>query len=426
MSSSATSVETATAVVMPQMGVSVAEGTIAGWLVAAGDEVVADQPICEVTTDKIDIEIPAPAAGVLSEILIQEGETVGVGTPLATIGGSSPPATPAGEEAPEPLDEATDPPEIDRSAFFSPVVRRMADEHDLDLSRIEGHGVGGRIRKRDLLTHLGGRSRPLHSDSPYRPDPEPVSDPDPGPAAAPGPDDLLGPVRREPLDPMRKAIATHMVESRRTAAHCTTVVEADFSAVARERSATKEEFARRGVPLTYLAFVARATVEALGEFPVLNASFDADREEIIHHEDVNLGIAVAVEDGLLVPVIRKAQRLSLEGLAAAISDLAQRAREGRLDPDDLHGGTFTITNPGQFGAVIATPIIHQPQVAILDLEAIVRRAVVVEAEDGTESIGIRPLSYLCMSWDHRALDGAISARFLARVRERLESWGVRS
>jgi 2-oxoglutarate dehydrogenase E2 component (dihydrolipoamide succinyltransferase) len=224
------------------------------------------------------------------------------------------------------------------------------------------------------------------------------------------------------MDPMRKAIARHMVESRRTAAHCTTVVEADFGAVVRDRGARKEAMSRRGVSLTYLAYVARAAVEGLQEQPILNASIEG--EEIVHHEDVNLGIAVALDEGLVVPVIRRAQRLSLEGMAAAIAELAERARGGSLEPDDLVGGSFTITNPGQFGAVIATPIINQPQVAILDLEAITRRPVVVDGPDeGSESIAIRPMSYLCMSWDHRALDGALAARFLAGIKARLEQVG---
>ena len=441
MSSSAT--ESTTDVVMPQMGVSVAEGTIAGWLKQVGDEIAADEPVCEVTTDKIDVEIPAPVGGVLTEILVEEGETVTVGTPLARIGDGSGASGPAGEgsseapASPEPEAAGEAEPEegeIDRSEFYSPVVRRIAAVEGVDLAAVEGHGVGGRVRKVDLLEHIerhgagngNGHSRPLHTESPYRPDPPP----DPGPAAAEaeraaatapaggGLEELVGPTRREAMDPMRKAIAEHMVASRRTAAHCTTVVEADFSAVARDRAKRKPELARRGVSLTYLAYVARAAVEGLREHPVLNASVEDG--EIVYHDDVNLGIAVALERGLVVPVIRKAQRLSLEGLAEEIGELAAKAREGRLAPDDVAGGTFTITNPGQFGAVIATPIINQPQVGILDLEAIVRRPVVVADADGNESIGVRPMSYLCMSWDHRALDGAEAARFLAGLRARIE------
>jgi 2-oxoglutarate dehydrogenase E2 component (dihydrolipoamide succinyltransferase) len=212
-----------------------------------------------------------------------------------------------------------------------------------------------------------------------------------------------------------------MVESRSTSAHCTTIVEVDFSRVAARRAELREAMERRGVRLTYLAFVARATVLALAEHPILNASIEG--EEIVYHDEVNLGIAVALEEGLIVPVIPRAQRLSLEGTAAAINDLAERARSKQLSPDEVHGGTFTITNPGQFGAVLATPIINQPQVAILDLEAVVKRPVVIE-EGGTEAIAIRPMSYLCMSWDHRALDGAVAARFLDSVRKRLEDGGV--
>jgi 2-oxoglutarate dehydrogenase E2 component (dihydrolipoamide succinyltransferase) len=223
------------------------------------------------------------------------------------------------------------------------------------------------------------------------------------------------------MSSMRRAIAQHMVQSRRTSAHCTTIVEADFVRVAARRRELRESMRRRGVNLTYLAFVARATVEALERHPRLNASVDG--EEIVYHDDVNLGIAVALDGGLIVPVIRRAQRLSLEGIAAAIGDVADRARAGSLEPDEVHGGTFTITNPGQFGAVLATPIINQPQVAILDLEAIVKRPVVLERPEG-DSISIHPMSYLCMSWDHRALDGADAARFLGAVKERLETWEV--
>jgi len=220
------------------------------------------------------------------------------------------------------------------------------------------------------------------------------------------------------MSPMRRQIAVHMVESRRTAAHCTTVVEVDFGRLAARRAELRPRMADRGVSLTYLAFVAREVVTALERHPILNASIEG--EEIVHHEDVNLGIAVALDDGLIVPVIRRAQRLSLEGMAAAIGDVAARAREKRLTPDEVQGGTFTITNPGQFGAVLATPIINSPQVAILDLEAVVKRPVVVE-RDGEDAIAIRPMSYLCMSWDHRALDGAEAARFLGELRHGLEN-----
>lgn len=447
--------EAAVAVTMPQMGVSVAEGTITEWRKQPGDWVEADETVCEVTTDKIDVEIPSPAAGRLERILVEPGETVAVGTALAEIDPGARPGEPHRDEsdgaatarereaaaatAAEPgADRAPRGGEIDRSRFYSPVVRRIAAEHGVDLAQVEGTGVGGRIRKRDLVAHIeagdGERAaepaeRPLHIESPYRPEEPTPATAEPGPSVpepavttpAASAEELIGPTRREPMSAMRRQIARHMVESRRTAAHCTTVVEVDFSAVAARRRELIDEMARRGVRLTYLAFVAQATVATLAEHPTLNASVDGD--ELVHHEDINLGIAVALEGGLIVPVIRKAQRLSLEGMAAAINDCAERARSGRLEPDEVHGGTFTITNPGQFGAVVGTPIINQPQVAILDLEAVVKRPVVVEGPDG-DSIGIRPMSYMCMSWDHRALDGAEAARFLSAVRQRLEGVDV--
>ncbi len=421
MSSSPTEIAEATRTVeiaMPQMGISVAEGTIVEWRVRPGDRVEADEPVCDVSTDKVDVEIPAPASGVLSRIVARPGETVEVGAVLAELevgdGGSS---------GTEPADGSPD-----RAHVYSPVVRRMAADRGVDLEGVEGHGIGGRVRKSDLVAfleeHEGDRpERPLHTESPYRPEPEPtgvadpVAAPPPATAAPPAASDLLGPTHREPMSPMRRQIAAHMVESRHTAAHCTTVVEVDFGRVVARRAELRPRMADRGVSLTFLAFVAREVVAALERHPILNASVEG--EEIVHHEDVNLGIAVALEDGLIVPVIRQAQRLSLEGMAAAIGDLAARAREKRLRPDEVQGGTFTITNPGQFGAVLATPIINSPQVAILDLEAVVKRPVVVE-RDGEDSIAIRPMSYLCMSWDHRALDGAEAARFLGELKEQLE------
>jgi 2-oxoglutarate dehydrogenase E2 component (dihydrolipoamide succinyltransferase) len=404
-------------IAMPQMGISVAEGTIVEWRKRPGDWVDADEPVCDVSTDKVDVEIPSPAAGRLQRIVVEPGETVEVGTLLAELDAAAKPGEAHPEESDEsPPDEAP-PPEapdgdVDRSHVYSPIVRRMAAEHEVDLDQVEGHGVGGRVRKADLLAFLDEvKERPLHTESPYEPDPEPAS------SVASTSDDLLGPTHREPMSPMRKQIAKHMVESRHTAAHCTTVVEVDFGRVTAQRAELRERMAGRGVSLTYLAFVACEVVATLERHPILNASIEG--EEIVHHEDVNLGIAVALEDGLIVPVIRQAQRLSLEGMAAAIGDLAGRAREKRLQPDDVQGGTFTITNPGQFGAVLATPIINSPQVAILDLEAVVKRPVVIE-RDGEDSIAIRPMSYLCMSWDHRALDGAEAARFLGELRLGLE------
>jgi 2-oxoglutarate dehydrogenase dihydrolipoamide succinyltransferase (E2 component) len=440
--------DTLVEVLMPQMGVSVAEGTLTEWRKQPGDWIKADETIADVTTDKVDVEIPSPASGRVAELLIEPDTTVSVGTPMATIDSAAQPgeahpdeshangeaegATATGdasaasgalpesgsaEASPAPAPPSGEASEADRSGFYSPVVRRIADEHGVDLDQVQGTGIGGRVRKKDVLAAVAsnGHEKPLHTESPYRPDEqerEPRAEPAPA-APAPAPE-LAG--RREPMSAMRQAIARHMVSSRHTAAHCTTIVEVDFSRVATARAGLKEDMARRGVPLTYLAFVAVATVEALREFPILNATVDG--EDIVYHDDINLGIAVALDDGLIVPVIPKAQRLSLEGMAAAIAEVAERARSGKLDPDDVHGGTFTITNPGQFGAVLATPIINQPQVAILDLEAIVKRPVVTDGD----AIAVRPMSFLPMSWDHRALDGATAARFLARVKERLEGW----
>ncbi len=399
MSFSPTETTKAVAIAMPQMGISVAEGTIVEWRKRPGDWVDADEPVCDVSTDKVDVEIPAPAAGRLARIVVEPGQTVEVGALLAEL-------DPEGGESSGP----------DRSRVYSPIVRRMAAEHHVDLERVEGHGIGGRVRKADLVTFLEEkREPPLHNESPYKPEtPPPAASPPPSPPDASG---LLGPTRREPMSPMRKQIAAHMTESRRTAAHCTTVVEVDFAGVAAARAEQRPRMKERGVNLTYLAFVAREVVEALERHPILNASIVG--EEILFHEDVNLGIAVALEDGLIVPVIRQAQRLSLEGMAATIGDLAARAREKRLAPDEVAGGTFTITNPGQFGAVLATPIINSPQVAILDLEAVVKRPVVVE-RGGEDLVAIRPMSYLCMSWDHRALDGAEAACFLGELKQGLE------
>ena len=421
-------------IVMPQMGVSVAEGTIVEWSKRPGDWVERDETVCLVTTDKVDVEIPSPAAGRLSKTLVEPGDTVDVGTPLAELDVGAHPGEAHPEEhreelAPAPAEGPGAEDETDRSGFHSPVVRRIAHDHGIDLSQVQGTGIGGRIRKRDLVALIESRPEatpevaagsvegdpPLHIESPYRRE-------SPAPAAAgnggAGGEDVLPAERRELMSPMRKRIAEHMLESRRTSAHCTTVVEVDLHRVVTARRELREGMARRGVPLTYLAFVASAAVAELDRHPILNASIDD--QQIVYHDAVNLGIAVALEAGLIVPVIRQAQRLSLEGLASKIAELAERARSGGLEPDDVAGGTFTITNPGQFGAVLATPIINQPQVAILDLEAVVKRPVVID--DEAESVAVRPITNLCMSWDHRALDGAEAARFLGDVKARLEGW----
>ena len=400
MSSSPTEQTTLVDVTMPQMGVSVAEGTIIGWTKRVGDWVERDETVLEVSTDKIDTEVPSPASGRLAEVLADVGETVEVGALLARIDTGARPGQAH-------VSERT-------GGRFSPVVRRMAAEHGLDLSQIDGTGRNGRVTKRDVLAALergDGRARvaesapaepaepPLHIESPYRPDPEPA------PASASAPAEPAGTLSR-----MRRAIGEHMKRSLETAATCTTWMEVDFSRVEAERE-------RLG--LTALPLVARATVDALREHPALNATLEG--ETYTRHDAVHLGIAVSLGDeGLIVPVIRNAQDLSAEGLGRAIRDLARRARAGQLQPDEVRGGTFTITNPGQYGSLMATPVINQPQVGILDLEAVVKRPVVVEGPGG-DAIAIRPMCILGMSWDHRALDGVQAAEFLGAIRRRLES-----
>jgi 2-oxoglutarate dehydrogenase complex dihydrolipoamide succinyltransferase (E2) component len=419
MSSSRTEAAPLADVTMPQMGVSVAEGTIIKWHKRPGDWVEADETICEISTDKIDTELPSPASGRLVHVMVEENETVGVGTVLAEIDTGAQPGQPHVAEANGHTENGeTANGEPDRSNVISPVVRRVADEHGIDLTQVKGTGIGGRIRKRDVVTFIEKRKpaeRPLHGESPY----EQATGRRQAADRVSGGTKPANGERRTALSPMRKQIADHMTRSRRTAAHVTTVAEVDMTRVVARRSQLKDQFAARGAPLTYLAFVARATVAALQQHPTLNASIDD--QELIYHDDVNLGIAVALEDGLIVPVISRAQRLNLEGLAAAIADLSGRARAKQLRPEDVQGGTFTITNPGQFGTILATPIINQPQAAILDVEAIVKRPVVLEG-DGGDSLAIRPMVNLCLSFDHRALDGADAARFLGAVKARLEQW----
>jgi 2-oxoglutarate dehydrogenase E2 component (dihydrolipoamide succinyltransferase) len=381
------------------MGVSVAEGTIVEWRKRVGDWVEADESIVEISTDKVETEIPSPASGRVAEILVQPGETVEVGVVLARIDGEARPGEAHADESSVLSSQISGPPPGNGHAPpVSPVVRRMADEHGVDLSQIEGSGRRGRVTKKDLLAFLGEGSGhksqvtshqepALHSESPYREE-------EPAPAGG------------QELSLMRRQIGAHMVRSLQTAAHCTTVVEADMGRIEEARGR-----------LSYLPFVARATIAALRDYPMLNATLEGDRLTV--HEEVNLGIAVSLgEEGLIVPVVRNAHELSHEGLAARIKELAERARSKRLTPDEVSGGTFTITNPGAFGALLATPIINQPQVAILDLEAVTKRPVVVNGD----SIAIRPMTYLCMSWDHRALDGALAAQFLSAVRRHLEEW----
>lgn len=417
MSSSPTEAVGLVDVTMPQMGVSVAEGTVVAWRVAVGDRIEADQTICEISTDKIDTEVPAPASGVVAEILVGIEETVEVGVVLARIAtaGGARPAAPAAPAAP--ARPALPAAAAARAAGgrryspaaggrrYSPVVSRIAALHGIDLGAVRGTGRDGRVRKQDVLALVNGApdapeaapsEPPLHIESPYRPDPEPATV-----------------VEGGGLSRMRRQIGEHMKRSLDTAATCTTWIEADMSRV---------EVARARLGVTALAFVARATIDALREHPALNAWLEGERYARV--DEVNLGIAVSLgDDGLIVPVIHRAHELSVEGLAARIRDLARRARTRELTADEVRGASFTITNPGQYGSIMATPIINQPQVAILDLEAIVKRPVVVTDADGNDSIAIRPITILGLSWDHRALDGALSAQFLASVKRGLE--GVR-
>ncbi len=417
---------------MPQMGVSVAEGTVVEWRKQPGDWIERDETIGEVSTDKIDTEIPSPASGRLIEILVQVGVTVDVGVTLARIATDAEPGAataPPLAEAPAvthvPGATAASPPQPAPSAparrtangsqnrRYSPVVQRIAEEHDVDLEAIEGTGRDGRVRKQDVLAWVekfGGGARPaattadepvLHSESPYRP--------------GAGGSNLHGPYvppEGRPLSRMRAMIGEHMHRSLQTAATCTTWIEVDMSRI---------EIARKHLGITALPLISRCVIGALVEFPHVNAWLENDLH--IVHEQVNLGIAVDLgDDGLIVPVVRGAQDLSPEGLSRRIRDLAKRARARQLTPDDVRGGTFTITNPGQFGSVMATPVISLPQVAILDIEAIVKRPVVVTDQFGEDAIAIRPMVILGLSWDHRAIDGALAARFLANVKKRIESY----
>ena len=393
MSSSPTESGTLVEVTMPQMGVSVAEGTVVEWKKRVGDWVENDEPIVEISTDKVETEVPSPASGRVAALAVQVGETVDVGTVLARIDvGARPGEAHADENG---NGDGHAPP-------ISPVVRRIADEHHIDLKQVKGSGRRGRVTKKDVLAFVEQKPEPvLHMESPYVEE-EPAARPTPPPTPPAGEAIASG----QPLSVMRKRIGEHMRQSLDTAAHCTTIVEADMSAIE----------ATRG-KLSYLPFVARATIAALREHPALNATLEGDR--LTQHEAIHLGIAVSLgDDGLIVPVVHNAHELSHEGLAKRIADLAERARSRKLTPDETKGGTFTITNPGRYGALLATPIINQPQVAILDLEAVVKRPVVV----GGDSIAIRPMTYLCMSWDHRALDGVMAAQFLGSVRRHIEGF----
>ncbi|MDT8898643.1 dihydrolipoamide acetyltransferase family protein [Thermanaerothrix sp. 4228-RoL] len=418
----------ATPVIMPQLGESVVEGTVLRWLKQPGEAVAEFEPLLEVSTDKVDSEIPSPAGGIVLQIVVPAGQTVRAGTVLAWIGAAgealsgeeaatvspTPTETPATPAAPPP------PPGRDRDlGFISPVVARLAREHNLDLRQIQGTGEGGRITKKDVLRYLETHptttpEAPAAWETPgegdlFRPTEEtPAAPPAPSPKAAEG--------RLIPLTPMRQKIAERLSYSARTIPHVTTVMEADLKRVVTHYTAHKPLFARDGVNLTYTAYFALATVAALRAYPLLNASWTD--EGIRVYETINLGIAVSLgEEGLVVPVIRQAEGLSLLGMARAINDLATRARGRRLTPEDLQGGTFTITNHGVGGSLFATPIILPPQCAILGVGKITPRPVVVE-----DAIAIRPMVYLSLTFDHRILDGAVADAFLSKIVQTLQTW----
>ena len=424
---------TLTTITMPQLGESVVEGMVGQWLKQVGDRIEKYDSLVELETDKASAELPAPVAGVLAEILVEPGTTVAVGTGLCRIqeqGSAS-----VEPDFPEPVNRASRNGGGDTAASMpassisrlrdgevpdeatmlrtrsSPVVRRIAEEHGIEIAAVEGTGTGGRVTKRDILAFLAE-----HADQPVS---APAARPEPTIAGAmeavqrtavtvfPG-DEVI------PVSPMRRAIAEHMVRSERTAPHATVVMEVDMTGAVAWRTGRKEEFRRReGVDLTYLSLVMKAVTLALRDHPRLNAVWDEER--IIHRKAINIGIAVALEDGLVVPVIKNADRLSVAGLAIAIAELAERARSGGFVPDDLAGGTFTLNNPGTLGSLVSTPILVQPQVAILSTEAIIKRPVVVD-----DMIGIRSMMNLSLSIDHRALDGLAAARFLQQVKAWLE------
>jgi 2-oxoglutarate dehydrogenase E2 component (dihydrolipoamide succinyltransferase) len=420
------------------MGESIAEGTIVRWIKKVGDQVERDEPLFEISTDKVDAEIPAPAAGVLTDIKVHEGETVGVNTVVATIGQAdeirsapapaeapaAPPA-PAKRQAdgqttptPTPADKTVSAVSGEQTSGngrrrSSPLVRRIAKEHNVDIGSIAGSGIGGRVTKHDILDYIDqgeGRPKPARTSSEPKPtDTTPPREQTRAPQSVrPSASD-----RVEPMSVMRKKIAEHMVLSKRTSAHVYSVFHVNFSHIAKLREQKKSEYDAVGAKLTFMAFIARVCAEALHHHPTINASIDGDT--VIYKKDINLGIAVALEEGLIVPVIRNADEKNVLGLSRAIADVAERARARRLNPDEVHGGTFTITNPGQFGAQFGMPIINQPQVAILGVGTIEKRPVVVE-----DAIGIRTMAYLTLGYDHRLVDGAVADQFMADVKQRLE------
>ncbi|MFN7978405.1 MAG: dihydrolipoamide acetyltransferase family protein [Vicinamibacterales bacterium] len=424
-----------TPVTMPQMGESITEGTIVRWIKKPGDSVDRDEPLFEISTDKVDAEIPSPAAGVLIEITVKEGETVPVGSVVASIGaaGSKPAAAaPAPAAAPASAAPAAPAPAVAPSAGTgaagvavaaeaakadgraqrsSPLVRKIAKEHGVDIGRIAGSGSGGRVTKHDILDYIESAAPAVAASEFAAVSGHPAAAKPAAPAHAPIAR-LDGDVV-EPMSIMRRKIAEHMVLSKRTSAHVYSVFEIDYSRVDQIRRAKKAEYERQGAKLTFTAFIAKALVDTLRRHPTLNASIDGDN--VIYRRDVHLGVAVSLDNGLIVPVIKDAGGKSLLGIARAIQDVADRARAKKLSPDEVHGGTVTLTNPGGYGAQFGLPIINQPQVAILGVGTIEKRPVVID-----DMIGIRLRGYLAMGFDHRLVDGAAADQFLADLKHYLE------
>jgi 2-oxoglutarate dehydrogenase E2 component (dihydrolipoamide succinyltransferase) len=454
-------------VVMPQMGVSVSEGTITKWLKQEGEQIAADEPLLEISTDKVDTEVPSPGEGIVQQILVQEGETVDVGTKLAVIvpaGAEAPPVEappepePEAEAAPEPepepvpvAEEQPAPPApaapepapatdgVGEKTFVSPVVARIASEHGVDVSRVQGTGRGRRVTKKDILAFVEAgppaEAAPTAPEAPVAP-PAPAEAPAPPPPPAPAaPPPAPEPVAAqpqaateegetlEPMSAMRRGIAEHMRRSLDTSAHVTSAIEVDMSNVVDIRKKVKREYEEAyGVNPTYLSFVARAAVETLRDYPWINGELRGD--QIVTRNYVNLGFAVELADGkgLIVPVVKHAEGLNLLGMARSVTEIAARARDKKLLPDDVQGGTFTITNPGGYGTFHGTPVISQPQAAILGTYAVVKRAWVIQDDRGEDVIAIRPIMNLTLTYDHRLVDGALAGRFLRDLREKLETW----
>jgi pyruvate dehydrogenase E2 component (dihydrolipoamide acetyltransferase) len=429
-----------TDIVMPQMGESIFEGTITKWLKKPGDKVQRDEPLFEISTDKVDAEIPAPATGILQDIKVVEGNTVQVNTVVGTIAGDGEAAAPTSAPqkaapavappaktqaaAPSPAAPAEQQPitelereEEDEHARSSPLVRKIAREYNVNLSQVPGTGMGGRITKQDIMAFLerpetpavpARASTPATSLSVHSPRPA-------APPAAAIPGDVV------PMTQMRKIIAQRMIESRRTSAHVHCMFEVDITRIVQLRNKTKSAFEQRhGARLTFMPFFVRAVIIALQQFPIVNASIEG--ENIRYHRHVNVGIAVALDWGLIVPVLKNADELNFLGLQRGISDLGERARSKKLKPDEVEGSTFTVTNPGQFGAVFGLPIINQPNSAILGVGGITKAPLVVTDNDGNDSIAIRSVVHLTLGYDHRLIDGAVADQFMAFVKKTLENW----